>query len=70
MQLANSLLKAVCDSDDRLYFIDVASPMLLPNGSPNPELFRKDDLHLNSKGYDIWSAIVKPVLMSHEQKYE
>ena len=70
MQLANSLLKAVCDSDERLYFIDVASPLLLPDGSPNPEFFREDNLHLNNKGYDVWSVTVKPVLMSHEQKYE
>lgn len=70
MQSANSLLKAVCDSDNRLYFIDVANPLLLPNGSPNPELFREDNLHLNSKGYDLWASILKPALKEHESKFE
>ena len=70
MQSANSLLKAVCESDNRLYYIDVASPLLLPDGSPNPELFREDNLHLNPKGYDLWTSVVKPVLMEYEAQYE
>ena len=70
MQSANSLLKAVCESDNRLYYIDVASPLLLPDGSPNPELFREDNLHLNPEGYELWTSVVRPVLMVHEAQYE
>jgi lysophospholipase L1-like esterase len=37
--------------------------MLLSDGSVNPALFIKDNLHMNAKGYAIWQKIIEPVLL-------
>jgi len=70
MEAANALLKAECESDDRMHYIDVATPMLGSDGKPLPDIFLKDNLHMNRKGYDIWREAVRPVLMEHEARYE
>jgi len=59
---ANSLIKSQCESDARLIFVDVATPMLGPDGKPNPDLFVKDGLHLNEQGYELWRKILQPHL--------
>jgi lysophospholipase L1-like esterase len=59
---ANSLIKAACEKDERLQYVDVATPMLGKDGQPRPELFAKDGLHLNAEGYQLWASIVKPYL--------
>jgi lysophospholipase L1-like esterase len=45
-------------------FIDIWPDMLLPNGQPNPDLFSSDNLHMNSKGYAIWTKAVNIYLQS------
>lgn len=59
---ANSRLKAWCDSEKNVTYIDVASPMLDETGKARPELFLKDRLHMNREGYDLWLKAVKPHL--------
>ncbi len=44
--------------------IDIDPPMLDAQGKPRPELFRWDGLHMNAKGYAIWTSIIKPILLS------
>lgn len=58
----NELIEKVTASDDRLGYIDVASPLLDGQGSPRPELFRMDRLHLNDEGYRVWTAALRPRL--------
>ena len=36
--------------------------MLLPDGQPNPEIYSADRLHMNEKGYALWTGIVAPYL--------
>ncbi|UJR31505.1 hypothetical protein I4U23_018994 [Adineta vaga] len=45
-------------------YIDIWYDMLLPNGQPNPDLFLADNLHMNSKGYAIWTKAVTTYLQS------
>jgi lysophospholipase L1-like esterase len=59
---ANELIAEKCKSDDRLTFLDVGTPILGPDGKPREELFQKDGLHLNAKGYELWTGLVKPYL--------
>jgi lysophospholipase L1-like esterase len=66
----NKLLEALCATNPLLTYIDVATPMLLPDGSVMTDIFVEDDLHLNPKGYEIWSAAIREVLMEHEARYE
>ena len=42
----------------RLYYADIAPPMLGADGKPRPELFVEDGLHMTSLGYDIWTDVV------------
>ena len=59
---ANALVKAQCEKNDRLGYVDIVPGMLGPDGKPNPELFVKDGLHLSPKGYEVWTAAVKTAL--------
>lgn len=67
---ANKLLKAIADKDDLVDYIDVATTMLQPDGKVMTDIFVEDNLHLNPKGYRIWSAAVRAVLIPAEQKHE
>jgi lysophospholipase L1-like esterase len=57
---ANRLIRAECDRDDRLGFVDVDGPMLGWDGKPRADLFIKDGLHLSAKGYALWNTLVAP----------
>lgn len=70
MAEANALIRAECDARFWMTYIDVATPMLGADGQPLPDIFLSDNLHLNAKGYDIWAAAVKPVLMERELMFE
>jgi lysophospholipase L1-like esterase len=44
------------------HYADIATPMLGDDGKPRAELFAGDGLHLNDKGYELWTGVVKPLL--------
>lgn len=58
----NREIKEWCDTDAKLYFVDVWTAMCDPNGVVIPDLFIEDDLHMNAKGYNIWKNVVKPFI--------
>ena len=58
----NSLLSNLAKEEDRLSYISVWNPMLTDEGKANPDLFVEDGLHMNEKGYEIWTRLVKPEL--------
>ena len=70
MKKANALMQKYCEMHDYLRFIDVAAVLNNEDGTVKTDIFIKDNLHLNQKGYDLWSGAVKKVLMEHELKYE
>jgi lysophospholipase L1-like esterase len=45
-------------------FVDVEPGMLGSGGLPRDELFAKDGLHLNDKGYELWASLLRPHLVS------
>jgi lysophospholipase L1-like esterase len=59
---ANGLIRDFCAKGNHLDFVDIVPLMLAPDGTPDPELFVKDGLHLSEKGYEIWTAAVKTAL--------
>ena len=69
-QALNARYKALADADPLVTYIDVATPFLQADGSVMTDIFVADNLHLNEKGYDIWAAAVREVLMEHEARYE
>tara|TARA_R100001377_G_C3184799_1_gene108113 strand:- start:494 stop:1216 length:723 start_codon:yes stop_codon:yes gene_type:complete len=66
----NERYQALAAADPLIHYIDVATPFMQPDGTVMRDIFRDDDLHLNEKGYDIWAAAIREVLMEHEAQYE
>lgn len=62
MNETNLMIKKFSDQDERLSVFDSASPLLGSDGKPDAGFFLKDNLHLNSKGYDMWTAKLKPIV--------
>ena len=60
---ANKLIKNYLQSQTNIRFVDVFTPMLTSDGKLRPELFLPDMLHMNAKGYKIWTKIIEPYLM-------
>jgi lysophospholipase L1-like esterase len=44
---------------DKLAFVDVVQPMLDAEGKPRADLLLDDGLHLNEKGYDLWTDLIQ-----------
>lgn len=59
---ANELVQDWSRKDGRLSFVDVATPLLGPDGTCRSELFLGDKLHLNPAGYGVWTQVLTPVL--------
>jgi len=62
MKIINQNIRGYCDSTESCTFIDVGSKMLTDEGEINKDIFVWDDLHLNEKGYKIWTKIIGKVL--------
>ena len=62
MNDANQRIQTFCNSSSKLDFIDIWTPMLGPDGKPIADLFVKDGLHLNQKGYQLWADTIRPYL--------
>jgi lysophospholipase L1-like esterase len=58
------MLKDWAGRQKNVVCVDVWSPMLDANGELRKDLFLEDDLHMNAKGYDIWTSTIKPYLKS------
>ena len=59
---ANGLISSWIKTQDHLTFINVFPATLGQDGQPRPELFLADRLHMNAKGYAIWTSIIGPYL--------
>lgn len=56
----NTKFKQLSDKKgSQLHYIDIFSQMVDEKGSPKPDLFVSDQLHLSSKGYSLWVDAIK-----------
>jgi len=62
-QEANARIREFLAGYPNTGYIDVFSLMLDSAGHPRQELFLKDNLHMNKKGYEIWKAAIGPHLL-------
>jgi lysophospholipase L1-like esterase len=62
MIAANKSIKKYLRKKKNAAFIDVYHKMLNKDGTPMPEIFIEDNLHMNAKGYTIWQKIIEPYL--------
>jgi hypothetical protein len=59
---ANLLIRDYTDKKKNLYFIPTSHQFINDNGLPDESLFMPDLLHLNDKGYRLWSESIKQEL--------
>ena len=62
MNEANMMIKDFSGKNGRLLYFDSAKPLLESDGKPNPAFFLKDQLHLNDKGYEVWTRLIRPII--------
>lgn len=62
MKEANQRIKEHMIENDQFYYVDLASPLLGSDGTPDDSLFLDDLLHLNADGYAKWNAAIRPTL--------
>jgi sialate O-acetylesterase len=61
MQEANQMVQDYARRTSGVKYFDVSSPMI-ENGKVMTDIFLKDNLHMNDKGYSIWTSVIKPEL--------
>lgn len=64
----NKLIKNYIKTRTNTFFIDTFHS-LMPNGVFDLSYFGPDSLHLNDKGYDLMTAIIKPIIKEKYQSY-
>lgn len=64
---ANQKIAKFISHHKKCHYIDVASQMLDENGEVLQDIFVEDKLHMNAKGYTIWTGVLKPVLQIANQ---
>lgn len=58
---ANTLVQEWCKvHPDQYHFINCTPALLTDTGEPLPDIFEEDRLHFNSKGYQVWRAVIQP----------
>jgi hypothetical protein len=62
MKEANQRIKEHMSENDQFYYVDLASPILGSDGTPDNSLFLDDLLHLNEDGYAKWNTAIRPTL--------
>lgn len=63
MSEANAAVRTYSQSDPRLHYVDVATPLLGADGLPRDDVFLFDGLHLDATGYAEWTSVLRPLLL-------
>ena len=63
MKEANALIQDFVSKQERVQYIDVATPMFDAHGDLPRDLFVEDGLHPTAKCYAMWTAIIKPIVL-------
>jgi hypothetical protein len=70
IRAVNARLREIALSTPDTYFIPTASHYLKADGTPRPDLFVEDRLHLSEAGYQIWSKLIRQRLDDVLRKME
>ncbi len=54
----NKQLQTYANATEGVIFVNVWDDMLGQDGKPMNDIFLEDDLHMNKKGYEIWSKVI------------
>jgi lysophospholipase L1-like esterase len=58
--LFNTQLQAYCAEQEKVSYINTWNSLTDAQGQARPELYQKDQLHLNAAGYLIWDQLFSP----------
>jgi lysophospholipase L1-like esterase len=59
---ANTMIQSFLKKKSKTGYVDIYYKMLLNDGSPMPDIFLGDKLHMNKSGYEIWQKAIMPYL--------
>jgi len=59
----NRMIAEFVSGQERVQFIDVTPPMLDAHGKVRGDLFRWGGLHLNARGYALWTSIIRFIIL-------
>jgi len=62
MKKTNTMINEYLNTKSNGYFVDIFSPMICNDGKPCEKWFIEDGLHMNEKGYQLWTEILTPYL--------
>jgi lysophospholipase L1-like esterase len=65
IQKANKKIEKFISKKKNYFFVDTAFKMLDENGKVLQDIFLEDNLHMNAKGYTIWTETIKPMLETY-----
>lgn len=63
MKAADQMIQDFCRTQQRVQYIDVATPMFDTDGQLPGDLFVADGLHPTPKLYAMWTSIIRPILL-------
>lgn len=63
MEEVNHELRKRADDREDMCYLDIATPMMEAEGFVREDLFVEDGLHLNTKGYAVWTETIRPILV-------
>lgn len=63
MERTNAIVQQYCEMTDGAFYADTVTPTLVADGTPDPSIFLGDGLHLNEHGYDIWTGVIRPMVL-------
>lgn len=66
----NAMLKEICLSNPRLFFVDTPKPLLDSKGNLSGSYHIGDGVHLNGLGNDIWIIKLKAEVKNAIEQYE
>ncbi len=56
---ANNRLRLLADEKENVGYIDIVPPMLKANGEIRSDIFLADSVHMNEKGYVLWTNVFR-----------
>ena len=59
---ANAMIAKMVKKMKKVKFVNTYNAMFNPDGTIMTDIFLKDNLHMNAKGYAIWQKIIEPYL--------
>ena len=62
MKETNTMIRTRCGADTKCTYVDPWPSMIGADGTPKPELFVEDGLHMTPEGYKAWTKMLQPHL--------